>query len=106
MAEYLSGVQSAAECLIGVYSGEKYLSIVYIGAEYRRGGQIGAYYLSGVQSAEFLRGVQTLQRVSEYVHRGTLKSKEPPQTFVPKILLSLYLEWANCKGFLKPKSIH
>ena len=31
-----------------------------------------------------------------------LKSKEPPQTFVPQILVSLYPEWANCKGFLEP----
>ena len=35
-----------------------------------------------------------------------LKYKEPPQTVVPKILVSWYLEWANCKGFLEPKSIH
>ena len=32
-----------------------------------------------------------------------LKSKEPPKTFVPKILASSYPEWANCKGFLEPK---
>ena len=32
--------------------------------------------------------------------------KEPPQTFVPKILVSWYSEWANCKGFLEPKSVN
>ena len=37
---------------------------------------------------------------------ATLKSKEPPQTFVPKILASWYPEWANCKGFLEPKSVN
>ena len=28
-----------------------------------------------------------------------LKSKEPPHTFVPKILASWYPKLANCKGF-------
>ena len=37
---------------------------------------------------------------------GTLKSKEPPRTFVPKILASWYPKWANCKGFLEPKSVN
>ena len=37
------------------------------------------------------------------MHR--LKSKEPPQTFVPQILASSYPKWANCKGFLEPKSV-
>lgn len=32
--------------------------------------------------------------------------KEPPPTFVPKILVSWYPEWANCKGFLEPKSVN
>ena len=32
--------------------------------------------------------------------------KEPPQTFVLKILVSWYSEWANCKGFLEPKSVN
>ena len=41
---------------------------------------------------------------SRYLVR--LKSKEPPQTFVPKILVSWYPEWANCKGFLEPKSVN
>ena len=36
----------------------------------------------------------------------TLKSKEPPQAFVPNILVSWYPEWVNCKGFLEPKSMH
>ena len=27
------------------------------------------------------------------------------KTFVTRILVSCYPEWANCKGFLKPKSI-
>ena len=35
-----------------------------------------------------------------------LKSKEPTTTFVPKILVSWFTEWVNCKGFLEPKSIH
>ena len=32
--------------------------------------------------------------------------KEPPQTFVPKISVSWYSEWANCKVFLEPKSVN
>ena len=28
-----------------------------------------------------------------------LKTKEPPLTFVPTIVVSWYPEWANCKGF-------
>ena len=29
-----------------------------------------------------------------------------PKTFVPKILVSWYSEWANCKGFLEPKLVN
>ena len=42
--------------------------------------------------------------VNAFINR--LKSKESPQTFVPKILASWYPEWANCKGFLEPKSVN
>ena len=42
----------------------------------------------------------------DFVYHGILKSKEPPQTFVPKILASLYPKWANCKGLLEPKSVN
>ena len=47
-----------------------------------------------------------LQKEQIWLGTVKLKSKEPPQTFVLKILVSWYLEWANCKGFLEPKSIH
>ena len=35
-----------------------------------------------------------------------LKTKEPTQAFVPKILVSWCPEWASCKGSLEPKLIH
>ena len=44
--------------------------------------------------------------ISYFRQRAKLKSKEPPQTFVPKILVSWYPKWANCKGFLEPKSVN
>ena len=47
-----------------------------------------------------------LYYLAKFTKRFRLKSKEPPQTFVPKILVSWYPEWVNFKRFLEPKSIH
>ena len=44
--------------------------------------------------------------IQEKLNISTVKFKEPPQAFVPKILISWYPEWANCKGFLEPKSVN
>ena len=48
--------------------------------------------------------MENLQWTNFHVYR--LKSKEPLQTFVPKILASSYPKWAKCKGFLEPKSVN
>ena len=61
----------------------------------------------------FIHFCKCFKRVSENAHSvkvlvqwNILKSKESPQTFVPKILVSWYPEWANCKGFLEPESVN
>ena len=57
---------------------------------------------------EFLYWVGFKTRDKSYTlyEQEKLKSKEPPQTFVPRIWASWYPEWANCTGFLEPKSVN
>ena len=72
------------------------------------------YLLNGtlkIQTLKQNKSYEKIRKSMEYLiiqfslsstkYFSKLKSKEQPQTFVPKILVSWYPEWANCKGFLE-----